>query len=227
MLCNSMAFIPAINTAEIALQFAQSDGEFAENTFYVESTGAYTSTILTALAQAFMDWWKTGDGTHSYRGIQSSLITLLGCTARDLTTQSSDNVTVAADETSNVGGGSADPLQNGLSKAITWRTGLSGRSFRGRTFLVGLTLDDLAAGANNQFNPTKVANYVSALTSLIAAVTAAEAACKLVVLSRYTLTSGHTAPRATGVMTPIISCGSHDLFVDFQRRRAPGHNRHH
>jgi len=222
-----MAFIPALNTAEVSLQFAQQDGEFAENTFYVENSAAWTAGDLTTIAQNFMDWWKNGNGTYSYRGSQSSLVTLLGCNARDLTTASSDSVTVAADETSNVGGGSADPLQNGLTKAITWRTGLSGRSFRGRTFLVGLTLNDLEGGANNQFAAASVAHYVLFCGSLITAVPAALATAELVVLSRYHLVSGHTVPRTDGVMTPIISAGNHDLFVDFQRRRAPGHNRHH
>lgn len=223
-----MAFIPAVNTAQVSMQFTQSDGEFAENTFYVEGTGDWSEAPMTTLAGDMITWWGTGNGTDSYKASQSSLVDLIAVVCRDLTTQTSPVVTVNPSGGPQPGTGSADPIQNGLTKAITARTGLSGRSFRGRTFLVGLTLDDLEAGANNQFAADAVGRYVSFMNALPGAISGSFPEAKFVVCSRYHKVGDvPDVPRDTAVLTEITSWGNHDLFVDFQRRRAPGHNRHH
>lgn len=218
-----MAFIPVTNCAEVSLEFAQPDGEFAENTWGVQNSAPWTLADLTTMGTAFNHWWYTGDGTVTYRGQQPNTCTLIGSVVRDLTTQTSDTVTVPANEASNVGVQTSNFLENGITKAMTARTGLSGRSFRGRTFLIQLNAASLASGDPNLFSAASMEDYVDFMEALISAVPAAVATCSLVVISRR----HNNAPRGTGVTTPIVHYGYHDLYVDYQRRRAPGHNRHH
>lgn len=218
-----MAFIPVVNAARVSLAFTQTSGEFAENVFGVQRDEAWDPTGLTTVAQAVMDWWHDGDGTHSYRGFQHTGCTLLQCTARDLTVQDAPVVTVAADEASNVGTDAGTALAAGLSFALTARTGLAGRSHRGRTFLIGLASGAVDASNKNAVAAANAPLYVSAFNSLITKVHTADVHSTLVVIS----TRHNNAPRASGVTTPITSYGYHDLFLDYQRRRAPGHNRHH
>lgn len=219
-----MAFIPTTNCAACALVFQGFAGDIQENTFHVQRTGAWTPTLLTAMAQGFQDWWYTGSGGKAYRTRMWNGITLLQSTARDLTTQSSPAVTVAANQASNVGADGANlPMASGMTFALTARTGLAGRSQRGRVFLIGLT-----AGFNTGVNQdtalaAAVNDEITAFNGLITKVTAVDAAATLVVLS----TRHNNAPRSAGQTTAITAWGYSSLNLDYQRRRAPGHGRHH
>jgi hypothetical protein len=225
-----LAFVPCLDTAQVSLGFTQYDGEFAENVWNVQRSAAWTAAELTVMAQCFMDWWYTGDGSHTYRGYMGTGTHLLQAVARDLTTQHSHTVTVSADETSNTGTQTGAPFANGLTWSITSRTGLSGRNYRGRTFIIGLTEDNVNTSDRNQIASGATVGLMDAFGALITAVPAADATCTLVVASKYYQPGGPltpTVPRAAGVMTPITSFGYHNLFLDYQRRRAPAHNRHH
>jgi hypothetical protein len=223
-----MAFIPILNTAQVSLQFAQSDGSFAENVFYVKRTSAWTSAELATMCAAFIAWFGTGDGSHSYKSLLANDTSLVEVSARDLTTAGSDVVNDSAGLPITGTSENATFLL-GTTFAITHRTGLAGRSQRGRTFMVGLPIGDIDPESTNVILTAYATFAVDALTALIAAVTAADAACTWVVASRYSGvdSGGKPIPRAAGVVTNITSVGYHNLIVDFQRRRAPAHNRHH
>lgn len=225
-----MTFIPVTNAADFSLQFAQQSGDFAENVFGVQRDEAWTVPALTTVGNAIMEWWKSGDGTHKYQGLMSSTVTLLGCYVRDMTTAISPTLSlpVPGDITA-AGAGSANPLPQGVSFAVTARTGLAGRSYRGRTFLIGLTEDDIVEPNANQLPAASATGIVAAFNALITAVHTADSHSTLVVVSKYSGVDSHgkPIPRTVGVTTPIIGYGYHDLFLDYQRRRAPGHNRHH
>jgi hypothetical protein len=224
-----MAFIPVSNAAEITMQFSQADGSFAENVFWVQRTIAWDATSLTTMADAFITWFGTGDGTYNYKGLMGTNCALNAVVARDNTTQTSDVVT------SNTGlpiaGFETPPtIDLGLTFVLTARTGKAGRSYRGRTYLVGLTENQWTSAELNEYSPTAAAHAVDAFNALITAVTAADADSTLVVCSRYSgvdPTTGKPIPRASGITTPILTYGFHNLLTDFQRRRAPAHNRHH
>lgn len=217
-------FIPVTNTAEVSLQFSQADGEFAENVWGVVRDEAWDVASLTALAHTFMTWWHDGTGGASYREAQGTGVQLLGCAVRDLTTETSPSLVISPFPITEVHGiDTAAPLPNGVSFAITARTGHAGRSFRGRTFAIGLTESVLLSSDSNQIKPDVAAIFTVALGGLITAVHAADAHAQLAVVSRR----HDNAPRSLGVATPIVNYGYHDLFLDYQRRRAPGHNRHH
>jgi hypothetical protein len=223
-----MAFIPALDTAELTLQFQQPDASLAENTFYVKRTSAWTSAELDTMCGAFITWFGTGDGTHSYKVNVASSFSLIKVIARDLTTATSSIVTTNAGLPV-AGTDSAAAAQMGETFAITSRSGLSGRSNRGRTFIIGLPEDAFATGILNTIKTTYADSLVAAFNALLTAVTAADAAATVVICSRYhgIDSGGKPIPRTNAVLTPVSAYGYSNLLMDFQRRRAPGHNRHH
>jgi hypothetical protein len=221
-------FVPAVNTAQFALLFHDLNGDTQENVLWVKRSIAWDSAALAAMASALETWYITGNGTHAYCGTQSYHITADGIGYRDNTTQ--HGLTgVYQTGYPRVGGNTNPLIEPGLTKSITARTGLAGKSFRGRTFLIGLSSTAVSNAETGQIDATVLADYLLAFNALPGAVTAADADCLLVVCSRFYQPGGPKTPtiaRATAVLTPITSYGYHDLNLDFQRRRAPGHGRH-
>lgn len=221
-----MAFIPGPGLAEVTLRFVQKDGELALNVFGVDTThGADLSySDCEALAESFVGWFSAGDGTHAYQDVVSNSAQLLDVTARDITTATGVSAVVAASVSGTDAG--AD-LQNGVTFTLTARTGLAGRSFRGRSYLSCLTDAFVSGDDENVADSAKVSDMVAAFDAIIPAMTAtilpdAATVPELCVFSRV---SGGSA-RAAVLATPVAAYGYHDLFLDYQRRRAPGHNRH-
>jgi len=221
-------FVPVANAAQFSLQYQQGDGTFAENVFWVKRSAAWNQAELVTMAGAFKTWWATGDGTNSLKSLQNANVALTGVGYRDMTTQTGYSGVYQTElPASAIYGGAAAPL--GTSFSFTARTGLAGRSNRGRLFFVGLSVGSFSNEGLNEISATFAADMVSVLNSLITAVTEADATCTLVVASRYYQPGGPktpTVPRAAGVTNPITTYGFHNLFMDFQRRRAPSHNRH-
>lgn len=221
-------FVPAVNVAEIAMSFTDVTGDENINKFDVLRSSPWTNTTLLAMMNAFTSWFTTGDGTHTYQKVVSSGCNLVAIKGRDLTTQHGISL-VSNTGLPQAGLGSATAVAAGTTKAVTHRTGLAGKSFRGRTFLCAIPSGAVPSPQSGLIVASFMTDVISAFTSLITAVSTADAACSLVVLSRYYQPGGPntpTVPRATGVMTPITSMGYSTLNVDFQRRRAPGHARH-
>lgn len=219
-------FIPGENVAQVSMSFSQADGSFAENVFYVKASDAWDETSLTSIAYAFIVWWQAGDaGTGVPQSLTSHDTSLIAVTARDLTTQT--GAVVVNTEGLPAAGVSTDAsIALGLTWAITARTGLAGRSQRGRTFIIGAASSILSDSVVNGVDATQASYWVSAMNALIADVAAlslSNAPLALVVASRY----HNGAPRDAISTTPITVYGYHNLLLDFQRRRAPAHNRHH
>lgn len=221
-------FIPVANTAQFGMQFSQPDSSFAENIYWVKRTSAWTLSGLTTMAAAIKAWWDNGDGTQKPKNWCNSSTEVTAISYRDYTTV---NGLTGIYQTGlpDVGASGFGPLELGLTFALTARTGLAGRNYRGRTFLVGLPTNVVSDRTKNTVDATSAGELAAAWTALVAAVTAADAACTLVVCSRYggvPTVGGKSVPRVAGITTPIVSYGYSKLFLDFQRRRAPGHNRH-
>lgn len=217
----SHPFIPVSNAMQVVLQFEQQDGSNALNEFWVQRSAAWTPTLMTTMLDAFISWFSTGDGTHAYRGSVGTDNALVAAKGRDYTTQSGYVVIDQAGlPVSGDGGGEAAGL--GATWVVTARTGLAGRSYRGRTYLVGLPSGFWSDYNLNEVNGEFAGHVVLAFNSLVDAVTTADAEAHLVVCSRY-----HNGGfRDEGVTTPILSYGYSTLSTDFQRRRAPAHNVH-
>jgi hypothetical protein len=202
-----MAFIPVPGVAEIRMQFSYS-GEQAENVYHVSLDGEWNLTNLNVMADAFLDWW-----TDNLRTGVPTTLTLQRILARDLTTATSPAIEYTAGMPTS-GTDVSPQLPNNVSVAVKWTTGQAGRSYRGRTYHLGMTE---AQVANNAISGANQTFLLSAYNALINDVEAAITGAHLVVVSKYT----NNAPRTEGIFTEILAV-SIDPTVDSQRRRLPG-----
>lgn len=212
------------------MQFLTKSGDNAENVFYVKRTVAWDLTHVVSILEGFITWFNDGDGGgHSYRALTDSHTSLVEVSGRDMTTD--NGISVATSLTLPLAGTDASGTQPpGLTFAMTARTGLAGRSFRGRTFLVAIGADFYADATIGQVSATAVASAQDAFNSLMPTIAGIDADSSLVVASFFggaPTVNGKSQPRLTALLTPITGYGFHDLSQDFQRRRSPFHHRHH
>lgn len=226
-----MTFQPCPGIAAVTFTFSTPDGQNAVNTWYVsDSDGSeWSNSDLTLLAVAFKDWFETGDGSgNTYRARVSDQCTLDTINVRDLTIEVGAEAALAVGD---AGEDTTQMLNNGLTIAMSERSGVAGRSFRGRKFWVGLCVNSVDLPDANTVNSDFVSLAIPAFDSLIASVTAygGDALATLVILSRYNKDAVPIAPhkRDNGIGTDVVGYTLVDTNLDFQRRRAPGHNRHH
>lgn len=207
-----MPFIPLPNAARVEMVYDY-NGEIVENVFHVLGTVPFDATTLGDVGDVFFNWYE-----NNLQGTQ-----VVGATLEVIKVRALDSDTAPGIE--NTGGlplsGSltGDSLPNNSTVVIKWVTGLSGRSFRGRTYHIGL-------GAGDTVDPNTLSS--SAQTALLTAYEALiseieTAGYQLVVASLYhgVDTDGKPIPRTEGIATPIIGARL-DLTLDSQRRRLPG-----
>lgn len=203
-------FIPLPNTAQLQMIYTSAN-EPCENVYYVQGTSAWDIAGLTALVTYFAAW-----ETATAHTLRSDNVILTLIRATDFTTQTGAEV-----ETPQAITGTLTP--NHLPNNVTWsvkaNTGVRGRSFRGRTYWIGLNGAQVDTSGQSVLN-TPATNIVAALNTLRTG--AMPNAGKLVVASR----KNDKVWRTVGVLTPIIEYVAIDQFTDSQRRRLHGHNRH-
>lgn len=204
----------------VTLNFVRDDGLDAKNVFGVDTNaaGPVSGASLGTIADDIGAFWETGTGGHAPSAQTGNRWSLAMIEAKDLTAVDGEIVErVSGVRGTDIGG----DLAAGQTFAVTLRTVLSGRSHRGRCFLVGLTDNFLASGSKDVADIGAVNDYLAAFTGLIAS-NPGGGSNKLSVFSY----SNNNAYRANIAATPIVSAGTFDLNMDYQRRRAPGHNRH-
>lgn len=203
-----MPFVPIPNTARVELRYTQ-DGQQMANVFHVEKSATLTVTDLQAIGTIFVDWYET------LLPLVSNSVTLREISLIDQSAASSIGI-IWNTGLPLIGGSASAAMPNGTSIAIKWGTGLTGRSFRGRTFHIGLGEAEITA---NTLQSTFASNLLAAYNALLTGFE--ETAYTLVVASRYT----NNAPRVTGVTTPILTAALADLTLDRQWKRMPGRGR--
>lgn len=204
-------FIPAPNTAVIEMVFTYA-GVIIENVYHVTGSVPFTALTLQGLCNTFDTWDNAATG---YKTVRNSLSSLILIRSRALDTASSPVFTFTL-PVARQGTAGASLLPGNATFAIKLETGLAGRSFRGRTFIVGMPSAQLQTAPNQNLVQAGYANLcVAALNLLISSITAAVATNKLVVASYRTA----GAYRTTAVCTPIINASYANLRVDTQRRR--------
>jgi len=208
-----MPFIPVLNTALVEVRMTL-DGQHVENTMFAEQSIPWTDSLLGILCGVVKDWWIA-----SYAPIVSDLVELREIVATDQTTATSGQFSLpSAGETGGFPGGSAP---SNVSYAVSFRTALRGRSFRGRNYIVGIPLSQLS-GVNNVlsvYSDNAVAAYAAFGEALLVE------DMHWVVVSRFSgvnPSTGKPIPRTAGVTTPVITVIATDLTLDSQRRRLPG-----
>lgn len=219
-----MPFQPVPDAASVTMTFTMNDGETAQNIFHVVKGSAWGADELARLADQFVTWYEGAeDFPHPYSEHMSENSHLTAVLARALDAEGAPEGTPTLAIPTTGGADGTTQLQNGLTFTITHRTGLAGRSFRGRTYVPCLSTNSVFEVGANAIKPTYAADLVASFRQLRDLLNLADATWHLAVVSRY----HNGVARAAGVSTPVVDFGYSDIYLDFQRRRAPGHNRHH
>lgn len=199
------------NVAQVEMIYTASN-ERVENVYHVQGTSGWDDASLTLLVAAFSSW-----ETATARALRHDGIILVLMRAWDMTTPTGAAVEITA---STVGTNATGHLPNNVTASVKHNTGLRGRSFRGRTYWIGLAKGDIDTSGQSLTN-TAATNITSALETL--RTTVFPNGGKLGVVS---LVSGG-AYRPVGLFSPTIQMVMVDQYIDSQRRRLIGHNRHH
>lgn len=200
-----MPFVPFPQTASFEMRFLD-DGQKVENVFHVDNATPWDATELLRYCAVFANWWNA-----DMRALVSDAVSLVSVIGKDMAT----GTAVGVEYTTGlplVGGNTSGDFPNNVTLAVKWSTGLAGRSFRGRTYHIGLAKNQVAGQI---VVSSSLSSIVTAYLLLISAVTTAGAA--LSVASRFHL----GVVRVTGVTTHILSASA-DPVIDSQRRRLPG-----
>lgn len=202
-----MPFQPAGNAAEVTVR-ALINGEVCINTLNFLGTVGWGAVDLSELTTAVRDAWQTNMLPilpGNYLGIS--------CVGRGLRTETDFEETlsfgaVAAGTLPETG------LSNNVSIAIQFKTGLIGRSNRGRNFWPLLTEESVT---NNTVSTARINSILAAYNALRTA-TNEFGIFQLSVLSRQQ--DGVLLPSA--VTTPVTAFAVANNVVDSMRRRLPG-----
>lgn len=201
-----MPFQPVPNTAIFEFRHIW-DSQKVENTLYGRFTVPWTAADLVVACDELRQYWVA-----NMLPLMSSAVTLNSVYGRSLETVTAplhEDFTSAGTP----GSVAAPALPNSNSWCITLRTGLSGRSGRGRNYILGLAEDRVTANVVSQAHADAWAAAYAGLTAVWANIGAT-----WVIVSRRT----GGAARPSGVTYPVTSSGYIDRIVDSQRRRLPG-----
>jgi hypothetical protein len=185
--------------------------ETVENVYHVKNDSGWTSASLSALGLLFTNW----ESAHAAPG-RNNQTELIKVIVTDLTTQFGLQVTNDIVPPI-VGGQTGQAGPNNVTLAVSWRSDVRGRNFRGRTFHIGMEEDQYSGNSAVAATLTNLLSMYGFLLTAVNAVTGQH----LVVLSRRL--GGN--PRPAGVGTNITHISINHV-MDSQRRRLPEHGRH-
>lgn len=200
-----MAFIAATNTAKACFDFTWKGVGVSICIYFLKAT-APSSSDFQDLAFSLRD-----EFTDNVMPVLSHDVLFNGVTVYDMSSETAPIYT--ATETTPVAGGVAvDGTSRQVTAVITHRTAVRGRSGRGRTYLPGLSDNDVVDGAVTTDAQTAIQDAWDAF------ITAVETAVSwtFAVVSFY----HDGAPRASGVKIQVTSSVVRG-YTGTQRRRNP------
>lgn len=205
-----MPFVPVPDVCAVHVRYT-AQLQQCENILYFAADGGWDSSQLVDIAGEVGAWWQT-----ELRPLVSNTVQLREVYAEDLSSANGPTG-ASAPPAATFGQNSSPAMPANVSLAISFRTALRGRSFRGRNYVVGLTESQVA-------DSTVVASVVS---SLQAAYTSLLPSGGYFTRGLWSVVSRYSngAPRAVGVSTFVTSVVVVDAVVDSQRRRLPGRGR--
>lgn len=198
-----MAFIPTAGCVRVDLQF-DLGGQQCHNILWVSKDSTWTQAEREALNTAIKDWWHTTARSKFTTGIALQQVTSVNQETQEAP---SSTLIVSPQDPGTV---SDTGLPNNVAMCATLRTGLRGRSYRGRMYLGGFGVTH--RNGTTTWTTTAVADIITVLTALKTVIEGLAAVW--VIVSHYHL----KAPRATGLKTPITAVAI-DQYMDSQRRR--------
>jgi hypothetical protein len=182
-------------------------GQRVMNVYHLRDNNApVADSDLHLYANTFKNWWLT-----VMRPAVSNQLTLTDVTARELVDGG-----IAVMETADLpaaGTRDKEAFPGNVTLAVHWGTGQMGRSFHGRTYHLGLPVDQ--AAFSTMLAPA-LATLISHYDDLRTGLDSAFVAVDFGVLS--TVHAG--APRVPPILTPITGVAI-DSTLDSQRRRLP------
>lgn len=182
-------------------------GQQVCNVFHVNAGAEPTVEILNDIAQIFFDWWDT-----EMQPLQHAAVTLNAIEVTDISGPDEEGIIFSAGLPL-AGTHTGGSLPNNATLATKLATGLTGRSRRGRSYLVGLPQNQLETGSQ-----TVADSYITLLQGAFADLLTALAVegFNLAVLSLV----NEGVPRTEGLLTDVTSVVTNET-VDSQRRRLP------
>lgn len=208
-----MAFIPVPDTAQIRFEGAV-DGQQTINDIYAFRAGGMVLSDLQSLVTNMVAWFQL-----SFAPNLSEDWHCVAVHGRDLTTALS--FVVDQDAGATPGGTTGEAAPNNVAACISFRTGLAGRSFRGRNYIPAIPNSNVTL---NTLDPSWMLGMTNAYGLLLFGGGALPAGWDWVIASRFSGVdgSGNPIPRVSGITTPIINTLFSNDIVDSQRRRLPG-----
>ena len=201
-------FIPAPNCASIELIYSIPNA-IAENIIHVQKGIPYSAGDLAALRAIVDNWDNTSGKTvrHAATGlarIKTKALDAVGSPLEDF-----------ALVTPRLGTSGAGSLPNNVTACIKLSTGKSGRSYRGRLYVIGVGTTNLITGSQSL-----TSTYATAVLNSFTA------------LKTQLLTGGHTLGvlsyradgdwRTTALFTAATGWVWADVILDSRRNRLPG-----
>lgn len=204
-----MARPPTPDTAEVTMTFLQ-DGQYLINKHHYKNTAGWDEGSLNNLGTAIREWW---DDNMKIR--VPNTVSLVEIEVVDLSPGSGLGITVQTGLPI-VGTKADNALPNNVTVAVKKGTGLVGRSFRGRTYHIGLCEGQVLGNTIIAADLLGLQTAYDLLKEPLGPVIPVD----LCVLSEV---SGG-AQRVQGICTQVTGIGI-DPVVDSQRRRLPGRGR--
>lgn len=203
-----MAFQSVPDTAEINMLYTLNDVA-AQNVFYAEHPGGYSEANLQALADAVDLIWPI-----TFQNEQPAEVTYVKTEVRGLENEN-DFVVESAVSTGN-GTHGAVSFPNQVTFAIKKTSGKSGRSARGRTYWIGIPLNQVEPTDENMMLAAYAASIVANIDFVRTTINAT-GTWEAVLVSRF----ADSQKRAEGVTFPWSGTTNVDLRLDTQRGRLP------
>lgn len=197
-----MAFIPTSNCVKATVLYSGFPKQQV-NVFHFATAGAPTHTDFAEIADFLEDVY-----VEAWESLASNQVGVSGFEMRDMSVDDGI-VDVIAPSTTIQGIASIPIPEVNVAYVLSWRTGLAGRSQRGRTYLPGWELDKVNGSTIASGGITALQAFGDAL---IAAASGAGHALQVVSFRH------NNAFRTTGQKTPVTSCVV-NTNVGTQRRR--------
>lgn len=204
-----MAFIAVPETAQATVVYTGPNVNRMVNVYhFYRPTLGWDPDSLGDLGEAILSWEISHGRTR-----RSNQISCLGVECRDLSVKDSFVVAVAPSDPI-LGAMNSPTLPANVTLAISFRTPFAGRSFRGRSYWIGLAEGDVTG----DFVSAGASQAILDIMRELVEVPQPTLNAQLAVVSRYT----NGQPRGVGIATPVTSVILVDRRVDTQRRRLVG-----
>jgi len=208
-----MPFVPVPDVARVKLE-GRIDGQQTINDLTFRLAGGIALADLQSLVTNLVDWF-----TLTFAVDLSEDWSTVAVRGRDLSAALS--FVADADASGTVGGTAGEAAPNNVSACVSFRTGLAGRSFRGRNYVPAVPNSMITL---NTLDPSWMASIRVSYGLLLPGGGALPGGWEWVVTSEFSGVdgSGNPIPRTTGIATAVTNTIFTDNTVDSQRRRLPG-----